>query len=368
MDITSSTTIKKLLVLALVIAGLYFGKEFFIPLTLGAVFATVFLPVCKWLENRRFPRWIACLLCIFILLLLVAGVCGLLTWQVSELASHADQIKERFLKMFSQAQQFIYSRIGVSNQEQNALLKQEQSQLTQTIATATSSIIGFLLGGVLVMVYIFLLLYYRGHIKTFMLKLAPPEQRDELGKVIVSAANVSQQYLVGLSKMIACLWVMYSIGFSIVGINNAVFFAILCGLLEIVPFVGNIAGTGITVLFSLAQGADMSMVLGIIVTYGTVQFLQSWILEPLVVGSQVKINAMATIVALIFGELIWGVPGIILSIPLIAMFKIFCDHVEPLKPYGFLIGETPAEKKESAWMKTLKIWWKQNFGKKKERI
>jgi predicted PurR-regulated permease PerM len=67
--------------------------------------------------------------------------------------------------------------------------------------------------------------------------------------------------------------------------------------------------------------------------------VHGWVLEPLILGHQVKINPLFTIIALIIGDLLWGIPGIILAIPLTAIFKIICDHIEPLKPYGFLIGE-----------------------------
>lgn len=158
-------------------------------------------------------------------------------------------------------------------------------------------------------------------------------------KIIESCTNVSQQYLVGLSKMIVCLWIMYGIGFSIIGVKNAIFFAVLCGLLEIIPFVGNITGTTLTVLVTALNGGDSTKIIGIVITYGIVQFIQGWVLEPLLLGPQVKINPLFTIVALILGELLWGIPGIILTIPITAILKIICDNIESLKPYGFLIGE-----------------------------
>ena len=181
--------------------------------------------------------------------------------------------------------------------------------------------------------------------------------------VVDSAANVSQQYLLGLTKMIVCLWIMYGIGFSIVGIKNALFFAVLCGLLDIVPYVGNITGTLITVIFSAAQGASVQMLGYLVLVYLLVQFIQTWFFEPLIVGSQVKINPLATIIALVVGELIWGIPGIILAIPLIAVFKIVCDHIESLKPYGFLIGEVETPKKEIPLKKKVRQWLKK--GRKK---
>ncbi len=65
--------------------------------------------------------------------------------------------------------------------------------------------------------------------------------------------------------------------------------------------------------------------------------------------------------ALVLGQLIWGIPGIILAIPLTAILKIICDHMEPLKPYGFLIGELETEKKETSFMKKIKSILKINM-------
>ena len=149
--------------------------------------------------------------------------------------------------------------------------------------------------------------------------------------------------------MIGCLWVMYSIGFSIVGVKYAVLFAIICGLLEIVPFIGNLTGNLLTILMVVIQGGGMGMVIGVVITYLIVQFLQTYILEPLVVGAEVNINPLFTIVILVLGELVWGIPGMVLAIPLLGILKIICDHVESLKPYGYLIGSD--KKKRSSLLK-----------------
>ena len=113
------------------------------------------------------------------------------------------------------------------------------------------------------------------------------------------------------------------------------FFAILSGLLEIVPFIGNLTGTSLTVFVSVVQGVGMPKVISIIVIYLLVQFIQKCILCPLIEGTQVKINAFTTIIAMVHGELVWSVACIFLAIPLLALFKIVCDHIETHKPYGF---------------------------------
>jgi predicted PurR-regulated permease PerM len=357
MDSAITSILKKLLLLILVTAVLYYAQEFLMPLAIAAVLATLFLPFCKWMEGKKVPRGLAVFLCLLTLLLFIAGIGALIGWQVSALVNDVELIKVKFGEVSYRIQQYIFNHFGISATEQSEMIQNQPFSISQILQTVVGSLASVFAGFILMIVYVFLLLYYRVHIRTFILKLFPKEQQDETATVIYKATNVSQQYLVGLSKMIACLWVMYSIGFSIVGVKNAVFFAILCGLLEIVPFVGNITGTTLTVLVSAVHGATLPMIIGIVVTYGIVQLIQGWVLEPLILGPQVKINPLFTIIALVLGELIWGIPGIILAIPITAMVKIVCDHIEPLKPYGFLIGEIESSNKESAYVKQIKKWF-----------
>ncbi len=338
MTISRIEVIQKLTVLFLIVLGLYFTKEFLMPLFIGGVIATFFLPFCKWMESKKIPRGLAAVFCVFSLLLFITGLGALLGGQIAMLSEDFVFIKKLAFEAYDSAQQFILNNFGITLKKQGQLINDQQqnfASIIPVIADSLSAIVGNFL---LILVYILGLLYYRNHIKKFILQFSK-SKKDELEILLYKVAVVSQQYLLGLSKMIVCLWVMYGVGFSVIGVKNAVFFAVLCGVLEIVPFIGNIVGTTITVLVAIAQGGDSTLIIGIIVIYGTVQLIQGWILEPLIVGSQVKINTLFTIIALILGELLWGIPGIFLAIPLIAMFKIVSDNFESLKPFGFLIGE-----------------------------
>jgi len=345
MTITSTSFIKKLLLLFLVVAGLYYARVFLIPLSIAGILATLFLPLCTWLENKKIPKGLAPVFCLLALLLIIAGLGTLLTWQITDLTKDFSLLTQRAEGIGDTIQKYIFDTFGVTAQKQLQLLNKEQLSITGTIQAVAGSVASIATNFILVMAYIFLLLYFRSHIRSFILKLVAPTQQTEMSKMLTGITFVSQQYLLGLAKMIVCLWIMYGIGFSIIGVKNAFFFAVLCGLLEIVPFIGNLTGTSLTVLVSVVQGAGMPVVISIVVTYLVVQFIQEWILSPLIVGTQVKINAFTTIIAMVLGELVWGVAGIFLAIPLIAMFKIVCDHIEPLKPYGFLIGEIETAKK-----------------------
>ncbi|MFN3916147.1 MAG: AI-2E family transporter [Flavobacteriales bacterium] len=353
MVITSTSIIKKIVVLFLVFAGLYYAQNFLIPLVIGGLLATVFLPFSKWLESKKIPKSIAAIICLIAILMVVAGIGSLLVWQLFELVDDFALIKEKMTHQFYRLQQYILLHFGVSAENQVLVLKEQQPVITNAIKVVAESITGILIQSILILVYIFCFIYYRIHLGNFLIKLYPSSQRKEMAKVVYHSTRVSQHYLLGLAKMISILWVMYFIGFSIVGVKNALFFAILCGLLEVIPFVGNIIGTTLTLLVAAVNGAGLPMLGGIALTYGIVQLIQGWILEPLIVGSQVKINPFFTIIALIIGQLLWGIPGIFIAIPAIAILKIVFDNVESLTPYGYLIGKVVVQKKEIILIKKI---------------
>jgi predicted PurR-regulated permease PerM len=346
-----------MLLVFLVVAGLYIAKDFLIPFAIGGVLATLFLPFCKWMEKKNVPRIVASFICLFALLLAVAGFFALVGWQISSLVTDISLVKQKAVETTAQLQQYLLAHFGISLNEQKDMLKNQQDSISGFLSSLAGSLSFILTSSILVLVYLLLLLIYRGHIKNFILKLSAAEQNENVEQVLLRATNVSQQYLVGLAKMIFCLWVMYGIGFSVLGVKNAILFAVICGLLEIVPFIGNITGTAITVLVAAVNGGSFAMLGGIVLTYGIVQLIQGWVLEPLILGPQVKINPFFTIVALVLGELIWGIPGIVLAIPLTAMFKIVCDHVEALKPYGFLIGEIETNTITPNFITRIKNWF-----------
>jgi predicted PurR-regulated permease PerM len=351
MKITTTAVIQKLLLAFLVIGAIYFGKAFLMPLCFGGILATLFLPFCQWFENRKLPKVLAVTACLITVLITIGGLISLFGWKISGLVSDVEQLKTKAIETADKFQAFLFNQFGLSITDQLIILKQEQpsySNMVQNMAGSLSSLGAYL---IIIYVYFVFLLYYRGHIKQFLLKISPEDQRFEMENIIENCTKVSQQYLIGLAKMIFLLWVMYGIGFSILGVKNAVFFAILCGFLEIVPYLGNIFGTFITIFVAAIQGGDISLLVGIAIVYAIVQTIQGWLLEPLILGPQVKINPLFTIIVLILGQLLWGIPGIILAIPMTAILKIICDHVASLKPYGFLIGEIDVPKKSTVFFR-----------------
>ena len=356
-------SVKILLLIFFSFLILYYGKPFLVPFLIASLLAMLVLPLCTRLE-RKMNKILAVLLSILLLLSVISVIIYVFTWQVSDISDKASEIQKNITEKFNQFREFVTNTLGISEQQQQKIIQQQQQSSTGKLSgmlTGFFTSFGSLLTSFLiVMVYIFLFLLFRDHFQKFVLKLVPAAEKKNAQTIMHDVRRVSQKYLTGLALMIACLWVMYSIGFSIVGVENAIFFAILCGLLEIVPFVGNLTGVAITLLMTIAQGGSTNMLIGILIVYAIVQFTQSYILEPMIVGREISINPVFTIVGIVAGELLWGIPGMILALPVLGILKIICDHIEPLKPYGFLIGEEKKKGKNKGVVEKVKGW----FGKK----
>ena len=279
--------------LFLAIAGLYFAKPFLVPLCFGGLLSMLFLPVSLWLQKKGFGKGLSIVTCIILFVAVIAALIWLITWQITDLTSDLSNIEQKITRMIENLRQFVNKKFGISPKQQEQLLNNSKGSTGGVSSMASnigSGIMSFLVDFILVLVYIFLLMYFRGHIKKFILQLVPAKEKGNAEEIISGIKKVSQQYLTGLGLMIVGLWIMYGIGFSIVGVQYAIFFAILCGLLEIVPFVGNLVGNLLAVSMVIVQGGSTGMIIGVLATYLTVQFIQTYILEPLVVGAEVNIN------------------------------------------------------------------------------
>jgi predicted PurR-regulated permease PerM len=338
-----------LLVLVLTTIILVYAKAFLVPLIFGALLSMLLLPVTKWLQRKGLPKGLAAFLTIFLLVIIFAIVIGLISWQISGIAEDASKIEKQISQRYSELRDYVAEHLGISQQKQEEVIRKQQESSTGKLSSMLTGLIAgvgsFLTDFILVLVYIFLFIYYRMRLKNFLIRIVPKEQEANAEEIVESAKTVTQKYLTGLGLMIVGLWIMYGIGFTIAGVKNSVFFAVLCGVCEIVPFVGNLFGTTVTVLMTLAQGGSLNMIIGVIITYALVQTFQSYVLEPLVVGAEVNINPVFTIIGLVAGEAIWGIAGMILAIPLLGILKIICDHIDSLKPFAYLIGQEKKKKK-----------------------
>src|SRR5262245_23455624 len=206
-----------LLTAFLIVAALYYAKPFLVPVCFAGLLAMLFLPLSVWFESKEIPKALAILLCILIFLGIVMGIVWIISWQISDLTSEASDIENKIRRMITQVEEYVRTNFGISPRQQEKLVA-EQAQANGTLFANLGAVVtGFVVDFILVLVYIFLFMFYRKRIKTFVLQLVSAQQKKNAETIIYDIEKVAKQYITGLGMMIVCLWIMYSIGFSIVG-------------------------------------------------------------------------------------------------------------------------------------------------------
>jgi predicted PurR-regulated permease PerM len=173
--------------------------------------------------------------------------------------------------------------------------------------------------------------------------LVQPEQEEVVQHITDQAAEIVPKYLKGLCIVCVIMFGFNALGYSILGVKFAILMAIIAAVFNLIPYIGNIIGYGIVVIFVMAT-QSFTLAIGVIVQFFIVQFIENNILTPNITGSYVEINPLVIIFSLIAGGMIWGLPGLFMVIPYLAMLKIVCENVESLKPVGFLLSTRGTEK------------------------
>ncbi|GAB3996976.1 AI-2E family transporter [Spirosoma daeguense] len=329
---------------------LYVGRPFLIPLAFAGLLALLLLPISRRLERWGIGRIWATFLCVLLFLLFIAVFLGVLYAQA---ASFAEDIP-RLVKVFNQLQAQIEQRFDISSEEQLQFIKKKLATLLESSGRSISAFMG-VLGTiitelVLIVLYLFFLLWKREKYKNFILKLTPAENKAAMADALGQISRVSARYLSGRIFSMAFLGIYYSIGLSIVGLDKAILMSMVAVLPTLIPYVGAFVGGFFPVLMALLTGTP-DLLIPTVAVLVSAQVIDNNIIEPLVMGAELDLSPIFTIIAVVLGELIWGVPGMILFEPLFAVTRIICAHIPELSPYRYLLEN---ELEEPGWVARLK--------------
>ena len=322
---------------------LVFGKEILLPVVFAILLSMLMSPLADLLERKRINRLCSTLICLFIMLIVIAGTFLLVGKQFQALGEDLPKIQEKATAYLSKLQGFIGYKFDISAQQQEQAFKSISKTLLQSGGSSAKSVlagISSIFGNfVLVFIITFLLLFQREKYNRFILKLCKGSDPAKAEAILKKIGKVSQHYLVGRLLSMLFLFILFTVGFLIAGTKHALLLSFIAALLTIVPYVGSIVG-GILPFFVTLATSDSSnsafIVLGVIVL---VQAIDNYFIEPNVVGGEVNLSALSTILVLVIGGYVWGVAGMILFIPLLGIAKIVFDHMEGLEPYGYLVGD-----------------------------
>jgi predicted PurR-regulated permease PerM len=332
-----------LLSLILLFVVLYFAKDIIILILFAMLLAMLVKPVAAKLEKKGWKRFWSTLVCLLILLCAFGAIITMITVETKKLTEQAPVIKPKAEKFKKDVQAFIQDKFGFTVEQQNAAIEEQSKSMSQSAKEMGKKVVVGLAGTIasflLVLVFTCLFLFQREKYKSFILRLYNGKNFQELEDVITKISGVAQKYLTGMSYSIMILTTLYSIGFLIIGLQNPILLAFTASVLVIIPYVGAWIGGLIPFSVALVTG-DMNMALSVAGILIAVQLIDNNFIEPYVVGGEVRLSFAATLLALLTGGALWGIAGVILFVPLTGISKIIFDHIEPLKPYGFLIGDT----------------------------
>ncbi|MEX0968114.1 MAG: AI-2E family transporter [Bacteroidia bacterium] len=331
-----------LLGISLFVAGIYFGSNIFIPLALAGLISILLFPLCQRLEKWGIHRILAIIICIILIFIVLGGIIFLLSTQVIRFTNELPQLLESVSKKFNDIQDHFSRWFNVSPEGQMDWLRKQTENLlasggsmlqsTLFATTNTFAVLGLL------PIYIFFFLFYRDKFKNFVYKVSPNEKHEKAKMIMGKIKNVVQSYIAGLLIVIIILAILNTVGLTIIGIRYALFFGVMAALLTVIPYIGIFIGSALPILMALLTKDSLVYPLAVFILFTVIQFLEGNFITPNVVGSKVSINPFAAILALIIGGAIWGIPGMIISVPMLGMLKVILDNVEELKPYGYLMG------------------------------
>ncbi|OAV45414.1 AI-2E family transporter [Lewinella sp. 4G2] len=329
--------------LCIVLVVLYVGASFFIPIVFGVFFTFMLKPLRNFYEHYVRSRVAAILLAMSTSFLTIGGVLAFFVMQVMDVMTEADdivaEIKESSFEVMAYCGEFLGMReretFALFNEQLDSFTAAPLGLLTSGLSTSGAMFANFSL----VVIYTFFFLLYSTAIRNFIMGQFRGSIKEEGGTTIREIQEVATSYLEGILIVMLILGILNSLGLWLIGIRFPLVWGFMGAMLAVIPYVGTALGGLLPFLYAVATVDTYWQPIAVIVLYTVVQSIEGNLITPKVVGNSVKINALAAILSLIFGALFWGIAGVILAIPLLAMVRVVLDHINPTKPFALLLSD-----------------------------
>ncbi len=333
-----------LISLSIILTTLYFGQHILIPLLLSLLFAILLRPlVVVFNKKLKFPHVIAVLVAVILFVIFVSAIIFFISWQISDITHDWNKIKHNISLHYEHLQHWIKQRYNLSYNKQESYIQQVRNESingnSELMSNTLSSFTDTLLNTVLIPIYTFLILLYKNLFIKFLSKIVRKSKEHILEDILTQIKTVVQSYIVGLLIEMGVVGTLTTTGLMLLGVEYAVLLGVITALLNLIPYIGILVASVVTVLATLVNSSELSVVMGVLALSVLVQFIDNNILVPKIIGNKVRINALVSIVGVIIGGAIAGIAGMFLAIPMIAILKVIFDRIEVLSPWGFLMGD-----------------------------
>ena len=343
-----------LVVLALVII---YGQQIIMPMLMALVASIVLLPFYRFLRRHKIPEFFAIFLSVLVMLIIICLIIFFITSQVKPMVNNFAQIKDNITNHINDLSIWFTEKTSISTTQQTAFLDKQSKKFVDSagnfIGGAAGSVGSVLIFFGLLPIYTFLILYYKHILRKFIFHWFHSDAYPKVQEAIHETESIIKSYIVGLLIQITYITVLLGGALMLFGIKHAMLIGIIFAILNLIPYIGALFGNLIGVLLTLSSSPDIGPVITVLIVIAVVQFLDNNILMPGIVGSKIKINALASLAGVFVGGALAGIPGMFLSLPLIAILKIIFDHTKHFKQWGILFGdERPGRKITSGLLKS----------------
>jgi predicted PurR-regulated permease PerM len=341
---TPSSAPARIIAGGIVIAFCYFASSVLITL-LVAVLLTYFLdPVVNWMENIRIPRALGSLIVVLVTIALVVFLAWSLIERVDQfgadwpnyerpLRAAADVVQKKMALFEARV-----SEIETGNEAAGAGTRtvevQEPHALRNAIFARLSTLYSFLLAATFIPFLVFFMLAAKRQVWHATMQLFPATQRTDVKQTLSDVTQVLRSYVVGTALVGLILVIASWLFFMGIGLDFPFLTALVSGLFNLIPYLGVILSWMPPLMIGLKQFHSVGPFIGIFIMLMVFHLIAANLLVPALVGWRVRLNALALTVALLFWGWLWGAMGLILAIPITAVIKVVCDHVEGWQPVG----------------------------------
>lgn len=338
------------LAIAALLALAYVGRQVIVPVIFSLIISILLNPVVNYFHCKGMNRVIAILIVIVMLMLFVAGLFLFIGSQIATFSDTWPVLKHKFNMLFNEGVNWFASTFNVSHYKINAwVVNTKQGYMSDSgdkIGKTLLTLSGVFATVFLFPVYIFLFIFYKPLLLHFVALLFPKHKHEVVRDVLLSIKVLIQSYLVGLLIEMAIVAALNSTALLIIGIDSAILLGVIGAILNLIPYIGGIIAISLPMIMGIVSGTPLSALL-VLIAYIVIQLIDNNFLVPKIVASKVKVNALVSIIVVLVGGAVWGIPGMFLSIPLTAIIKVIFDQIGPLKPFGYLIGDSMPDVGES---------------------
>ncbi len=326
------------------VAILYIAQGIIVPFVFSVIVAILLHPVVNFLIRLKINRIIAIVIALFLTSLVLAAFFSLIFSQVTQFSESWPKLVDKLTETLNQIISGLAGYLDIKPQIINEWLTKSKGEFlhfsNEAIGQTILSVGHAVMLVFLIPVYIFFILFYQPLLMEFIHRLFTSSDHHQVSEIVTQIKTVIQRYLVGLVIEAIMIAALDTAALLILGIDYAILLGIIGALLNVIPYIGGIVAVALPMMIALATKSTAWYAFYVLGGYYFIQLIDNHYIVPFIVASKVKINALFSLIVVFVGNAIWGIPGMLLSIPLLAIAKVIFDHIESVKPWGFLLGDT----------------------------